>query len=458
MIFQQYYLGCLSHASYLIGDGATGRAVVVDPQRDVAAYLTDAERAGVRIERVVETHFHADHVSGHLEIAAQTGAGIWYGQGAAADYPIGNLRDGERIILGEVVLEVRATPGHTPESISLVVYERAGDQVPYAVLTGDALFIGDVGRPDLLASAGQTPEHMARQLFHSLHDQLLTLPDETRVYPGHGAGSACGRSLSTETSSTIGEQRRSNYALRPMSEEEFVTMVTEGQPTSPAYFAFDAQLNRQQHPLLREDEAPRTLTLAELLDLQRDGACLLDTRSPTDFVAGHLRGAINVALQGRFAEYAGDVVRPDRPLVLVCDPGTEAEARNRLARIGFDDVVGCLDDPVLALASRPELVDQSSRLTVVELGRRMESVPGLVVLDVRNPAELERGVIPGSVHLPLPRLMDGFGELDPSRPTVVHCASGLRSVIAASFLAAAGFVDASDLLGGFDAWAANPPA
>jgi glyoxylase-like metal-dependent hydrolase (beta-lactamase superfamily II)/rhodanese-related sulfurtransferase len=453
MIFEQYYLNCLSHASYLIGDETSGRAVVVDPQRDVSAYVDDAERHGLAIERVVETHVHADFVSGHLELAARTGATICYGEAARMEIPITRLRDGERLSLGDIELEVRATPGHTPESISIVVREHHGDAVPYGVLTGDTMFIGDVGRPDLLASEGLSPDEMARQLYRSLHRRLLTLPDETRVYPAHGAGSACGKKLSSETSSTIGDQRRQNYALQPMSEEDFVALVTEGQPVRPAYFSYDARQNREGHSLLSENELPQPLTLDAVLDLQRAGAVILDTRSPADFAAGHLRGALNVGLQGRFAEYAGDVIRPEQTIVLACDQGTELEAKVRLGRIGFDAVAGQVHEAIRVLLENPSLVEVSSRLNASELAARLQEVPDLVVVDVRNAGELGRGVIPGFVHIPLAALMDRLDELEPDLPTVVHCASGYRSSIAASLLAARGFRDVSDLLGGYEAWA-----
>jgi hydroxyacylglutathione hydrolase len=457
VIFQQYYLSCLSHASYLIGDEATGGAVVVDPQRDIAAYLDDAQRHGLRIERVLETHIHADFVSGHLELAEQTGAVICYGEPAQTEFPIDRLHDGERVALGDVVLEIRATPGHTPESISIVVYEHDGDVVPYGVLTGDTMFIGDVGRPDLLAGEGLSPREMAGQLYRSLHRGLLTLPDETRVYPAHGAGSACGRNLSSETSSTIGEQRRQNYALQPMSEAAFTDLILEGQPVRPAYFSYDAQRNREQHPLLREADPPRPLTLDDVLTLQRKGAVLLDTRTPADFAAGHLRGALNVGLQGRFAEYAGDVIRPEQEVILVCDDGTELEARVRLARIGFDKVVGNLAEPMRVLLDHPSLVEVSSRLSPVELGTRLDTVPDIVIVDVRNRGELDRGSIPGFVHIPLAALTERVDELDSSLPTVVYCAGGYRSSIAASLLAAHGFSDVSDLLGGYEGWTTAAP-
>ncbi|HEX7166948.1 MAG TPA: rhodanese-like domain-containing protein [Acidimicrobiales bacterium] len=456
MILSQHYLDCLSHASYLIGDETTGRAVVVDPQRDVSGYLAEAGEHGLRIELVIETHFHADFVSGHLELAAKTGAEIAYGSAADADYPIRRLADGERIELGDVVLEIVETPGHTPESIAVVVWECATDTAPHAVLTGDTLFIGDVGRPDLLAAAGLTPQSMAASLFHSLQ-RLLELPDSTRVLPAHGAGSACGRSLSTETSSTIGEQRRTNYALAPMTEDAFVALVTEGQSDAPAYFGFDADANRHAHALLDEDEATPSMTVDEVIDaVARHGAAILDTRDPADFATAHLVGSVNVGLGGRFAEYAGDVLAPDTPIVLVGDPGTERQSRVRLARIGFDNVVGHVADPQQAFLERPDLVRRASRLTATELAARRDARADLVVIDVRGRGERIGGAVDGALAIPLARLRERLAELDPTKPTVTYCAGGYRSSIAASTLRAAGFADVSDLIGGYDAWAARP--
>ena len=290
MIFTQHYLGCLSHASYLIGDETTGRAVVVDPRRDVGIYLDEAARQGLVIERIIETHLHADFLSGHLELADRTGAVICYGADAAVEFPIEPLHDGQRLSLGDVTLEFLATPGHTPESICIVVYEHGSDPVPYGVLTGDTLFVGDVGRPDLLTSAGVdlSADALARRLFSSLHGKLLALPDATRVFPAHGAGSSCGKQLSSDTSSTIGQQRRTNYALQVASEDEFVAVVTEGQPARPRYFEFDAHRNRQHRALL-DDTAPALLDIDEVLQRHHDGAVLLDAREPADFAAGHLR-------------------------------------------------------------------------------------------------------------------------------------------------------------------------
>jgi glyoxylase-like metal-dependent hydrolase (beta-lactamase superfamily II)/rhodanese-related sulfurtransferase len=447
----------LSHASYLIGDTVTGRAVVVDPQRDISQYLDDAAAHGLTITHVLETHFHADFVSGHLELAAATGASIGYGAAAdgRAEFPIVTYRDGDTIVLGDVVLEIRETPGHTPESISIVVYPEGVTAPPYGVLTGDTLFIGDVGRPDLLASVGVTADELARQLYHSLHERLLVLPDATFVYPAHGAGSACGKNLSTETVSTIGEQRRSNYALAPMTEDQFVEAVTQGQSVAPLYFSFAANRNRQQRELLVDGAAVEALDIDAVLAHQRAGAVVLDGRDDLAFAAGHLRGSVNVGLGGRFAEYAGEVMRPGTPIVLVTEPGDEHEAQTRLARIGFDRVVGALDHPLDAFTRHPELVEPMSRLTAEALAERRSTMPDLVLVDVRNPTETELGTIAGARQISLPALLDRMGELDPQAPTVVFCAGGYRSAIAASMLRAAGFADVSDLLGGYTAWAAT---
>ncbi|TPW15959.1 MAG: Zn-dependent hydrolase [Acidimicrobiaceae bacterium] len=454
MYFKQYYLGCLSHASYLVGDEASGRAVVVDPQRDVAQYVNDAAEAGLTIERVIETHFHADFLSGHLELQNATGATISYGSAAeaSAEFPIDGLADGERLSLGEVELEVRHTPGHTPESISIVIYERAADEVPYGVLTGDTLFIGDVGRPDLLTSVGVTADELARQLYRSTREQLLTLPDATRVFPAHGAGSACGKFLSSETSSTMGQQRRTNYALQPMSEDDFVHAVTEGQSLSPLYFAFAANRNKQAHDMLAEDQPPRPMSLTEVLAEQRRGAVVLDTRDPAVFAQGHLVGSYNVGLAGRYAEYAGDVLTAEQPLVLVGEPGTELEGRNRLARIGFDRVIGYLHDPVEEFLAHRGWIVGASRLTASELAERIAAVDALQLVDVRGPGEVAGGKITRAREVPLPRILDRLADLDPTAPTVVYCAGGYRSMIAASLMRASGFRDVSDLIGGYGAW------
>jgi glyoxylase-like metal-dependent hydrolase (beta-lactamase superfamily II)/rhodanese-related sulfurtransferase len=450
MFFRQYQLACLSLYSYMIGDETTGRAVVVDPQRDISQYLADAERHGLQIERIFETHFHADFVSGHLELADATGAVVTYGEGAVADFPIEPFGDGHSLALGEVVIEVRATPGHTPESISLVVYEHAADE-PWGVLTGDTLFIGDVGRPDLLASVGWAPEQLARLLYRSIHGRLLTLPDATRVFPAHGAGSACGRTLSTATQSTIGEQRATNYALQPMTEDAFVEAVTQGQSIAPLYFAFAADANRRRRDLL-DGDAPPELDLAALEHWARQGAVVIDARAPEVYASGHFRGSINVGLDGRFAEYTGDSARAGQSIVLVTEPGRQTEARVRLARIGFDTVRGAVGTIDQMLADRPDLAERSHRLAATDLAAWQAESPQLQLVDVRNPAEQADGVIDGARCIPLPTLLERLGGLDQTVPTVVYCAGGYRSSVAASLLRAHGFARVADIFGGYDAW------
>ena len=451
MIFEQYELACLSLFSYLIGDETTGRAVVVDPQRDVTQYLEDADRLGVRIERVVETHFHADFLSGHLELAAATGAVISYGTEAVADFPITPLHHLERISLGDVQLEIRHTPGHTPESISIVIWEHASDAEPWGVLTGDTLFIGDVGRPDLLTAVGWTADDLARRLYRSVHDQLMTLPDGTRVFPAHGAGSACGRNLAAAATSTIGEQRTTNYAVQPMTEAQFVEAVTQGQSVAPLYFAFAADTNRRERALLDDDGTTEMLTLDEALEHQTNGAVIIDGRPAELFASGHLHGAVNVGLDGRFAEYAGDVLRPGQHVVLVTEPGREHEARVRLARIGFDNVVGAIAQHDAVLREHPELAEPAARVTATELEEWRRDVDDLQLVDVRNPSEYEAGSLDGAVNLPVPNLLDRLDELDPTRPTIVYCAGGYRSAVAASLLRASGFVTVADVYGGYTA-------
>ena len=453
LILEQYYLACLSHASYLVGDTSSGRAVVVDPQRDVSQYLVDAERLGLTIERVIETHFHADFLSGHLELAAATGALISYGAAATGltDFTIDPLTNGQRLSLGGVELEILETPGHTPESICVVVRSKPG-ATPEAVLTGDTLFIGDVGRPDLLSSFGRSQEEMARSLYSSLHERLLTLPDSTKVYPAHGAGSACGKNLSTETVSTIGEQRRTNYALAPMSVDEFVQIVTEGQAAAPLYFSFAALRNRAARDRLDEAEGSTPLSWDDLRGHAAAGAIIVDTREPEEFARGHLRGARNIGLSGRFAEYVGEVVRPGDAIILVSAEGTESEARVRLARIGYDNVLGVLSDPERVMLEHADQVATASRLTVDQLESRRDSVTNLVILDVRRPAEVAEGMIDGARHVQLATLLDRASTLDRNAPTVVYCAGGYRSSIAASTLRSLGFADVSDVVGGYGAW------
>ena len=452
MKFIQYYLDCLSHASYLIADETTGRAVVVDPQRDVAEYLADAKEFGYTIELVIETHFHADFLSGHLELAKATGAQIVYSSVAETEFESMGVADGQIYSLGEVTLKFRHTPGHTPESLSIVVYEHAGDEVPYGVLTGDALFIGDVGRPDLLASIGFTREELADKLYDSLHTKLMTLPDATRVYPAHGAGSACGKNLSTDLWSTMGEQKATNYALRAPDKATFMELVTEGQPPAPSYFVYDAILNRKDRELLDETKMPEAMSYEQVRDAVKAGAVLVDGRNPEEFALGHLRGAINIGLEGRYAEFAGSVVPTDVDIVLFTEPGQELEGKTRLARIGFDRVIGYLERPFEAMLDHQDEVQVASRLTAKAFDARAAELADLQIVDVRNPGEVAAGMIPDAVSIPVGQLPARLGELDPAKPTVVYCAGGYRSSVAASLLRAHGFADVSDILGGYGAW------
>ena len=457
MILEQYYLGCLAHASYLIADEESGVAVVVDPQRDVDQYLADAEARGLSIRYAILSHFHADFLAGHLELRDRCGAEIVHGARGEAEYAARRVSNGDSIALGpKVRLEVLETPGHSPESISIVVYDEDRGPEPYAVLTGDTLFIGDVGRPDLRAALGWTAEELGTLLFDSLRDKLLPLPDETLVYPTHGAGSLCGKNLSTDTVSTIGVQRQFNYALQPMTKEEFVRIVTADQPDSPAYFTYDAILNTKERPTLDEalERELKPLALSEVIERRDRGAQMLDTRDPTEYAGAHVRGSLNVGLGGSYATWCGTLLDPARPIVIVADPGREEESATRLGRIGFDNVAGYLDGGMRALDARPDLVGRTERITAPNLAEQLGSGSAPLVLDVRAPGELEAGRIPGSLAVPLNHLEERLAEIPRDREIVVTCASGYRSSIAVSLLEAHGVQGLADLVGGMGAWEA----
>jgi glyoxylase-like metal-dependent hydrolase (beta-lactamase superfamily II)/rhodanese-related sulfurtransferase len=453
MILEQYYIECLSHASYLVGDETTGRAIVVDPRRDISEYLDDAARYGLTIEGVINTHFHADFVSGHLELVDATGAWIGFGEAAQTDYPIRRLAHGEHLSLGEVDLEILSTPGHTWESISVLVREQPGAE-PAAVLTGDALFIGDVGRPDLVNAGPSSADDLARAMYHTIHDKLLALPDEVTVMPAHGAGSSCGKNLSTELTSTIGVQRRTNPSVQPMTEEAFVELITHGQPAAPAYFSVDAAMNKRVHPLLDQTRQIPALSPAQLRTALADGVRVVDARSVEDFTAGHLRGSVNVGFDGRFAETGGMVAEIGEPIVLITYPGEEQHAALRLARVGSDHAIGYLtvDRDRVFPAELSDLVQPAPQVSVPELDRLL-AADAATVVDIRNPGEVEAGSIPGAIHMPLAQLRTRFDEVPTGKPIVVHCAGGWRSSVAASLLRAQGFDNVSDLAGGYNAWA-----
>ncbi len=457
MVLKQYYLGCLAHASYLIADEQTRQAVVVDPQRDIEQYLSDARAGGFTIKYVVLTHFHADFLAGHIELRNRAGAQIVMGARAQAEFEVLKVGEGDVLELGDVRLEILDTPGHTPEGISLLVFDGTSDDArPCAVLTGDTLFIGDVGRPDLMASIGVTADELAEMLYHSL-SKLRALPDSTLVYPAHGAGSMCGKNLSTETVSTVGEQKRFNYALQPMSVDEFKRLVTSDQPEAPDYFVYDAVKNRQERPdldaTLRASLTP--LGIDDVVRMKRQGAELLDVREGTDFEGAHLAGSINIGLQGKYATWCGSLLRHDRPIVVIADPGSEQEAVMRLGRIGFDNVAGYLANGMAALSPRPELIRVVSRITAPALAERLSASPRPFVVDVRSEKEWQTGHLAHSRNIPLTHLRERIGDVPRDRPVVVLCEGGYRSAIGTSLLAEAGFTNASDLVGGFRAWIAS---
>jgi glyoxylase-like metal-dependent hydrolase (beta-lactamase superfamily II) len=451
MYFKQFYLGCLAHASYLIG--SEGEAAVVDPQRDVDQYIDEATRQALRIRFVIETHLHADFVSGHRELAARTGAEIVFGAKAGAKFPHRSVRDGDELRLGSVVLRVLETPGHTPESISVLVLDTQSPETPPKLLTGDTLFIGDVGRPDLVGSKGHTPQQMAAMLYDSLHGKILTLDDAVEVYPAHGAGSLCGRSLSSETSSTVGEQRRFNYALQPMSKEEFVRMMTTDLPEVPQYFSRDAEINRAGAAALGELAQPEELTAEEVNKQVQQGAQVLDVRTAAAFGTGHVPGALNIGLGGQFASWAGSLLSPKAPLVLVAeDEAGVAEAVMRLARVGLENVKGYLDGGMLAWDKAGLEAAKLPQMPVEELHARIEEGAAPQIVDVRRPAEYEAGHVPEAVNVPLSRLEKELDKIERGRPTAVICASGYRSSAATSVLAARGFGELYNVVGGTNAW------
>jgi glyoxylase-like metal-dependent hydrolase (beta-lactamase superfamily II)/rhodanese-related sulfurtransferase len=428
---------------------------VVDPQRDVEQYIEDARRLGCRIAHVFLTHFHADFIAGHLELRDRERARIYLGSRSVAEYPFTPMRDGEEVRLGQVRLVVLETPGHSPESISILVYDldnRA--DVPCAVLTGDTLFIGDVGRPDLRASVGWRPDQLASMLYDSVHQKLAALPDETLVYPAHGAGSLCGKNLSTDTVSTIGEQRRYNYALQPMSRERFIELVSADQPDSPAYFAYDAALNARERPTLEQalERELRPLSHQLLVELVEEGAHLLDTREPAEFAGAHVRGAVNIGLGGSFATWCGTILDSDRPVVLIADADRHVEAATRLGRIGFDNVAGYLAGGMQALDTAPDLIEHTARVTAATLAELLTSGPPPLLVDVRAEREWRAGRIDDAINIPLSGLARESASLPSKWPLVTYCTSGYRSAIACSLLRRTGRRAVTDLIGGIGAW------
>ncbi len=457
MILKQYYLGCLAHASYLLGDETSSTAIIVDPQRDIHQYLADAQKFGLEIRHVFLSHFHADFVAGHLELRDRCGATIHLGSRAQAEYAFVAMKDGESLDFPGLRLQVLETPGHTIESISILVFDLQKDPTkPYAVLTGDTLFIGDVGRPDLRASLGWNANDLGAYLYDSLHKKLLTLHDQTLVYPAHGAGSLCGKQLSSDTVSSLGDQRRLNYALQPMSKEEFIRLVTADQPDAPPYFTYDAILNTRERATLDKklEEVLHPIGLDEVLRMGDAGAQVLDVRDPAEYAKGHLAGSINIGLGGQYATWAGTVLDRSRPIVIIAEPGREQEAAVRLGRIGFDHVKGFLERGMEALAERPDLVWPTERVSAPAVAEELRSPIAPMLLDVRNPREWAAKHIEGSVNIPLNHLQERIGEVPRDRRVALHCAGGYRSSIAAGILHQYGITQLIEMAGGLAAWEA----
>jgi hydroxyacylglutathione hydrolase len=448
MYFEQFYLGCLAHASYMLA--SEGEAVVVDPQRDVELYLKAAAEHGVAIRHIFETHLHADFVSGHKELASRTGARIYMGAQAGATFPHLPVRDGFELKFGKAGIRVIETPGHTAESICLIVTDHEKSSSPCAVLTGDTLFIGDVGRPDL--SPGHTPQELAGLLYDSLHNKLMTLADNVLVYPAHGAGSLCGKNMRAERSSTIGTERLTNYALQIKSREEFVAQLTSNLPARPEYFVRDAEINRTGAPALSDLLPLRAIAPSKLKTMIDEGEIALDVRPGDEFAAGHVPSSVNIALSGQFASWAGTVLGLAAHPVLIADSDEQlTEARIRLARVGIEVLDGYLEGGIAAWKQAGLPLGTIPQISVEELNKRLQSGE-VQVLDVRRAPEWEAGHIESAGWWPLDNFKVSPPEMDRNEPTAVHCKSGYRSMIATSLLHRAGFKNVINVTGGFDAW------
>ncbi len=448
MYFEQFYLGCLAHASYLLA--SDGEAVVVDPQRDVELYLKAAADHGLTIRHIFESHLHADFVSGHRELAARTGATIYMGAEAGATFPHVPASDGFHLKFGKASIRVLETPGHTPESICMVVTDEEKSPLPWAVLTGDTLFIGDVGRPDL--SPRHTPKELAGLLYDSLHTKLLTLPDSVRVYPAHGAGSLCGKNMRAERSSTIGTERLTNYALQIKSREEFVAQLTSNLPARPEYFLKDAEINRTGAAPLSELPPLRAITPAELRAMLSEGQIALDVRPCEEFASVHVPGSVNIALDGQFASWAGTVLGLSaHPVLIAASDEQLEEARLRLTRVGIEALDGYLDGGVAAWEQAGLPAATISQMTANDLDARLKS-HDVQVLDVRREPEWDAAHIDGATWWPLDNFRVSPPEMDHAAPIAVHCKGGYRSMIASSLLQRAGFKNVINVVGGFDAW------
>lgn len=453
MYFEQFYLACLAHASYMLG--SDGVAAVVDPQRDVEIYLEEAEKHGLKIQHIIETHLHADFVSGHRELAARTGAKIYLGQAAGAAFPHVAVKDSDEIHFGRVVLRFLETPGHSIDSISVLVADLDRSPEPWAVLTGDTLFIGEVGRPDL--TPGHTSQELASMLYDSLHGKLLRLPDSVEIYPAHGAGSLCGRNISPERHSTLGKERAFNYALRSMSREDFIALITADLPERPEYFFQDKEMNRAGAPALAEVAHLVPLSPAEIAEQQAKGAVVLDTRPATQFGAGHVPGSLHIGLQGQYASWAGTLVGIGPPIVIVAEDAQRAtESTMRLTRVGIENVVGYLEGGIFAWQQDGRPLAEVPQISARLLHEELRDYPDRIqLIDVRRRMEWEAGHVEGAALKSLHQLRDDLSDLDRNKPIAAQCQSGYRSSIATSILKAAGFDQVMNVVGGLEAWKAQ---
>jgi len=456
VVVEHFFLGCLAHASYMVA--SQGVAAVIDPQRDVDLYVTAAAQKGVKIEHIIETHLHADFVSGHRELAERTGARIYLGDGSGATFPHAAVKDGDSLQFGHCRFDFLSTRGHTVESICIVMTDLDEPSGPRVIFTGDTLFVGDVGRPDL--SADYTPQELAVMLYHSLHEKLMRFPDETEILPAHGAGSLCGRQMSSERSSTIGKERRTNYALQARSCEEFVHLLTDDLPPRPAYFVRDVELNRQGAAALDRIPSPKPVRAPEVLRLQAEGAIVLDTRPPMQFAVAHVPGSVHIGLSGQYASWAARILGLDKPIILVSEDADHVrESQVRLARVGVEKVHAYLEDGISGWIASGYQLDYIPQISVHEFAELLQNrKENATVLDVRERGEVQAGAIEGSLRIPLGQLSARVGELDPTKLLIVHCKSGYRSSIATSILRRAGFRDIANLTGGFDAWKAMAQA
>lgn len=443
MKFKQFYLGCLAHASYYIGSET--EAAIIDPQRDVQQYIDEAEANGQKIKYVIETHSHADFVSGHIELAKKTGAEIIYGERANTEFPTHKVKDGDELNVGKIKLKFLETPGHTPEGITILAENTENADEPLKIFTGDTLFIGDVGRPDLIGSKGFTAEQMASMLYDSLHEKILPLADETEVYPAHGAGSLCGKSLSKETWSTLGEQKKTNYALQPMTKEEFIKIVAADQPEVPAYFPKSAAQNLKGSASLEDLPKPKEFSSEEIQSF--DGV-VIDVRKNTEYGAAHIPNAINIGLGGQFASWAGTMIPIGTSVVIAAETAEQIdEAFMRLARVGHESVAG-----FILMKDFMGDVKTVGQVPVEEVSDLTQTEKYLQFVDVRRVAEHANGHAYRTQNIPLDRLEKELDKLDPKTPTYVICQSGYRSSLGASILENAGFAKVYNVTGGTQAW------